>query len=235
MINAIKPIVRRMVNRVPPLEKLTKRSRCYSQEGEDLILARFFGYQADGFYVDVGAHHPLRFSNTQLFYDRGWSGINIDAMPGSMAPFRVHRKRDINLETGIGDVAGTLRFHIFDEPALNTFDADIAAQQNAGAYNLEKVIDVEVTTLRDILSKYVPANKAIDFLSIDVEGRDLQVLQSNDWNRFRPRVIVAESLRSRLGEMSADPVAVFLDGIGYEAFAKTVNTLLFVRRDDGVF
>lgn len=232
MISAIKPLVRRMVDRVPSLEKLTQRSRSFSQEGEDLILARFFGYQADGFYIDVGAHHPLRFSNTQIFYDRGWSGINIDAMPGSMAPFRVHRKRDINLETGVGDVVGTLKFHVFDEPALNTFDPDVAAQQDSGSYSLKTIIDVNVTTLRDILSKHVPTDRKIDFLSIDVEGRDLQVLESNDWDRFSPRVILAESLHSRLSEMHSDPVAKFLNDVGYEPFAKTINTIFFVHKND---
>ena len=59
-------------------------SLCYSQEGEDMILGKIFSGQKHGFYVDVGAHHPLRFSNTYLFYLKGWRGINIDAMPGSM-------------------------------------------------------------------------------------------------------------------------------------------------------
>ena len=56
----------------------------FSQEGEDLVLARIFEGKKNGFYVDIGAHHPTRFSNTHYFYRRGWSGINIDAMPGSM-------------------------------------------------------------------------------------------------------------------------------------------------------
>jgi hypothetical protein len=70
----------------------------WSQEGEDLILARIFGDKPDGFYVDVGAHHPKRFSNTYYFYRRGWRGINIDAMPGSMLAFNRLRPSDINIE-----------------------------------------------------------------------------------------------------------------------------------------
>src|SRR6186713_1276577 len=69
----------------------------YSQEGEDLILKRFFSEKSGGFYVDVGAHHPKRFSNTYMFYKEGWSGINIDAMPGSMKLFNKVRSKDINL------------------------------------------------------------------------------------------------------------------------------------------
>ncbi|MFT7246563.1 MAG: hypothetical protein ACI82A_003940, partial [Candidatus Azotimanducaceae bacterium] len=91
-----------------PLKNFLKRSisfatwdqwtnRSWSQEGEDQILRRIFEQQSTGFYVDVGAHHPKRFSNTFLFYKLGWQGINIDAMPGSMALFNRERSRDLNL------------------------------------------------------------------------------------------------------------------------------------------
>ena len=71
---------------------------CYSQNGEDLILNRFLENKKNGFYIDIGAHHPIRFSNTYLFYKKGWRGINIDAMPGSMDLFNKIRSRDINIE-----------------------------------------------------------------------------------------------------------------------------------------
>src|SRR5436309_16100262 len=74
----------------------------YSQEGEDLVLRRIFETQAKGIYVDVGAHHPFRFSNTCLLHKRGWRGINIDAMPGSMTLFERFRPLDVNLELGVG-------------------------------------------------------------------------------------------------------------------------------------
>ena len=75
----------------------------YSIEGEDRIVRTLLWRKHDkGFYVDVGAHHPFRFSNTYLFYTQGWSGINIDATPGSMKAFNKYRPRDINLEVGVG-------------------------------------------------------------------------------------------------------------------------------------
>ncbi|MFM6346540.1 MAG: hypothetical protein ACKPFK_15520, partial [Dolichospermum sp.] len=88
----------------------------YSQEGEDLILARFFEKEKNGFYVDIGAHHPQRFSNTYYFYLKGWSGINIDAMPGSMKIFDDLRPLDINLEIPISDKSEILTYYEFDEP-----------------------------------------------------------------------------------------------------------------------
>mgnify|MGYP001334584774 CR=1 FL=1 len=86
-----------------------------------MILNRIFGNQAKGFYIDVGAHHPKRFSNTYLFYKRGWSEINIDAMPGSMKIFDKQRPRDINIEKPVSNEKKIMDFYIFNEPALNSF------------------------------------------------------------------------------------------------------------------
>ena len=94
--------------------------RSWSQEGEDMVLRRIFE-KKNGFYVDVGAHHPIRFSNTYFFYRIGWSGINIDAMPGSMQAFKKSRVRDINLELGVSNHNANLDYYIFNDTALNTF------------------------------------------------------------------------------------------------------------------
>lgn len=90
----------------------------FSQEGEDLVLKRVFEGQEQGFFVDVGAHHPQRFSNTYLFYLKGWRGINIDAMPDSMEPFEDLRPEDINIESAISDVPEVLTYYLFNEPAI---------------------------------------------------------------------------------------------------------------------
>ena len=95
----------------------------YSQEGEDRILCRFFEDKKDpGFYVDVGAHHPYRFSNTQLFYDMGWRGINIDPNPEAIRLFSQCRQGDINLNVGIGKQRNLRQYFAFEESAYNTFD-----------------------------------------------------------------------------------------------------------------
>ena len=93
--------------------------KSYSQEGEDLILKRIFGEKKNGFYVDVGAFHPFWISNTNIFYKNGWNGVNIDAMPSSMALFDKFRPRDINLECPISDENKILTYCGFNDPALN--------------------------------------------------------------------------------------------------------------------
>ena len=192
-----------------------------------MILQRVFGQRKDGFFVDVGAHHPFRYSNTYLFYKKGWRGINIDATPGSMRAFNKYRPDDINLEVAVSQTSSGLYFYLFDDHAYNTFDADAAEKaQLAGAKFLEKV-NIASRSLKHILNEHLTKNKKIDFLSVDVEGFDLEVLKSNDWIRYKPGYILVECLDTSLPEISEDSTNIYLISLGYSIFAKTVNTVFF--------
>ena len=98
--------------------------KIYSQEGEDLILSRIFDKKV-GFYVDIGAHHPFRYSNTYKLFQSGWSGINIDASPETINLFKRHRPKDINLNLGVSNCDGELEFYQFEDGAYNTFSSVI--------------------------------------------------------------------------------------------------------------
>ena len=209
-----------------------KPNLCYGQDGEDLILNRLLDHQINGFFVDVGAHHPVRFSNTYLFYQRGWRGINIDAMPGSMQAFKRLRPQDINIEAGVAGVAGQLAYFQFNEPALNTFDADEAQHKNKPPYRLLNTINVQVERLDRLLDQHLPTGQQIDFMSVDVEGKDYEVLQSNDWQRYRPRFVLAETLRTDLLSLHDCPVTNFLINVGYRPIAKAYNTSFFSRNGE---
>ena len=205
--------------------------KSFSQEGEDLILRRIFNQQASGFYVDVGAHHPRRFSNTFNFYRSGWTGINIDPNPDAMRAFLTERNRDINIQCGVADNPGTLTYYRFNEAALNTFDADVVKSRLANTpYKLVGNIDVRVDRLAAILERHLPPGQTVDFLTIDAEGMDLQVLKSNDWKRFRPRCVLVESLGVSLEDVLRGEIFLFMKIQGYELFAKTFNTLVFRER-----
>jgi FkbM family methyltransferase len=200
----------------------------YSQEGEDMILARLFEDRASGFYVDIGAHHPIRFSNTYKFYRRGWKGLNVDATPGSMEIFRYLRPRDISVEAAVGAGGQKLKFYEFNEPALNTLSAEVAKERNVGKYHVKREVPLVTQSLGELLRAYVPKNTRIDFLTVDVEGLDYEVLCSNDWARFMPEIILAECLgASTTEEASAVPVYQLLSGHGYKVVAKTANTVFF--------
>ncbi len=204
--------------------------KSYSQDGEDVALAAFYEGQKyyRGFFVDVGAHHPVRFSNTQHFYKRGWRGINIDPTPGSMRPFRLLRGRDVNLEMGVGPTVGELKFHCFNDPALNTFDEKLAAERNTGRpYRIVREVSVPLAPLADILEKHVPKGQTIDFFSIDVEGLDLEVLRSNDWERFSPRFLLVEDVHFDLENAGASQIFQFLKSKKYAPVAVLKRTIIY--------
>jgi len=202
--------------------------RSYAQEGEDLILAQIFAGQARGFYVDVGAHHPQRFSNSYRLYRLGWRGINIDATPGSMALFWRLRPRDINLELAVAERPGELPLYRFTEPALNTLDAGLArARAAAGALPLPPSA-VAALPLATILARHLPPGQPIDLLSVDVEGLDVAVLRSNDWSRFRPRCVLVEC-DVRLADLGAAEVVRLLGPLGYAPVARTLRNLFLLR------
>jgi len=215
------------------------RNRCfdvyalksYSQEGEDMILRRIFEHQKTGFYVDVGAHHPKRFSNTYFFYKQGWRGINIDAMPGSMKAFRKFRPRDINLEIAIYSRKQRLNYYIFNEPALSGFSKELSESRDGfnNQYYIVEIKELETFTLEEILDKYLPDGQNIDFMNIDVEGFEFDVLQSNNWQKYRPKVILVEIRESDLEDLFKNEITIFLKNLGYKLFAKCFNTVFFME------
>lgn len=204
-------------------------TKSYSQEGEDMILRRIFEGQSVGFFVDVGAHHPCRFSNTYYFYKLGWSGINIEPNPDAISAFRSIRPRDINLQFGVSDNPGQLTYYQFDEPALNTFDHEIVKSRLVRTpYKLKTTSEVNVKRLDAILAEHLQANIKIDFISIDVEGFDFAVLKSNDWDLYRSKCVLVEMLNASLEDAMRGEIYQFMKNQKYVLFAKTYNTLFFL-------
>lgn len=200
----------------------------YSQEGEDVYLLRTLHAQATGFYVDIGAHHPYRFSNTYAFYARGWRGINVDANPETKALFDACRPRDINLETLVGETEGQeVEFDIYEEPALNS--AVSARRPDITTYSpLKQTVTRKVRRLDSILREHLPAGTAIDFMSVDVEGLDLEVLRSNDWDAYRPKTLLVEAWME-LSQAPASAVYLFMRSKGYKLRSFLYLTSVFER------
>lgn len=96
-------------------------TKTYSQHQEDLQVDKILNFRDNGFYVDIGAYDPVRFSNTKRFYDRGWHGINIEPDPVRFLKFQKHRPRDINIQIGIAKEEGVLNFYKFKTNTLSTF------------------------------------------------------------------------------------------------------------------
>lgn len=204
-----------------------------------MVISSFnWSLKGPGFYVDVGAHHPFRFNNTYLLYRNGWSGINIDAMPGSMTLFDRKRPRDTNLEVAISDRLQVLNYHTYKETALNTFDEAKVEEYKATIPQcpVQSVRPIRTRRLDEVLDEAVSPGQPVHLLTIDVEGLDLCVLRSNDWDRWRPQLVVAEDDDLRdLDALTQSDLVTEMGEWGYRFYAKLLDSIFFVPREFGGF
>lgn len=227
----MKSIFKRIVFTILPrefVEKLSTGNKSYSQEGEDVVLNRIFDKQSTGFYVDIGAHHPKRFSNTYFFYQKGWRGINIDPLPGVEHSFKEIRPRDIFISAGISDQKEELKYYQFKEPAFNTFD-EVLAEERKQKSEQVGVVSVPCFRIDELLHQNDVSS--LDFMSIDVEGFEMNVLNSNDWDRYVPKVIVVEILDFDFLTFPENPIYQFLASKGYFIFSKLFHSVVFVHHE----
>jgi FkbM family methyltransferase len=219
--DALRPYVvtgRRLLRRDLRLTDIGYARRVsYSQFGEDLWLDDYFRGQATGFYVDVGAFDPFDGSNTLLLYRRGWSGLNIEPNPDASHRFRRFRRRDHNLSLAISDDVGNVQFI-----SRGSF-AGLDAVDYLWSRDATPRITVRTRRLSEVLDEYRPTGE-IDLLDVDCEGHELAVLRSNDWERYRPRIVLAERHDS-----APDDVAEFLENVGYRRVSRFTLTDAFER------
>lgn len=202
----------------------------YAQAGEDAILKGLFNdklrNKEKGYYVDIGAHHPSHHSNTLLFYKEGWRGINVDPRPEFLPIFQKARSRDVNLNIGISNEEGSMDFYYYGKNStINTF---VPSDDS----NYEKIIKVDIRKLSNVLAENVPDGVKIDFLSIDVEGYEMQVLESNDWEKYKPAIIAMEQDSYLVEDAMDHPTTKFLLEKDYKLVAKSIvrpgiSTLFF--------
>ena len=153
------------------------------------MLERVFAGKNDGFYIDIGAAHPQQDSVTCHFYDKGWTGINVEPQVGYVKALEKARPRDTNLCLGVGARVGDARFYQTSALYLSTCDPDSSVL----AEHEHEVRTISITTLAELCRKHV--KRPIDFLKIDVEGWEKDVLRSGDWQAFRPVIVVVEATR----------------------------------------
>jgi FkbM family methyltransferase len=184
----------------------------YSANCEDVILNRLFGSRDSGFYIDVGAAHPLYDNDTKALYDRGWRGINIEPNAVFYRELTVQRPEDRNINVAVSDTPGPITFHEVIGTGLSTCDPEEA--ERAAAKGFEVVhYAVAAMSLREILEEAEPPE--INLLKVDVEGFELKVLSSNDWSRFRPNVVLSEATFPESPRRRPDIVAPYLAQQGY--------------------
>jgi FkbM family methyltransferase len=184
----------------------------YAQNREDVVLDRAL-HAPSGFYVDVGAASPSVASVTRHFYELGWSGINLEPLPTYADELRRDRPRDITIEAAAGSRSGTCTFHVVDsDPDLSTADERRIGELAAEAERTTE-LTVRMLTLDEVLAETGPT--AIDFLKIDVEGGERDVLLGIDLAVWRPRVIVVEATVSNTQLRNHQKWEELLTGRGY--------------------
>jgi FkbM family methyltransferase len=201
----------------------------FSQFGEDLALLNLIGHKT-GRYLDIGAHHPSRYSNTRLLYDRGWSGINVDANPELIDAFKRLRPRDVNLWACVGS-RPSYTFTIFKEPAVSTFNQEWKKKFLASGWSVHKEIKVQGTTLRTLLDTYSPEG-ALDLLLIDAEGADHEILESADFSTLpierHPHVILVEAPQP-VAVAIQEKTITLLKKFGYEPAVVLISSTILTK------
>ena len=201
----------------------------YAQNAEDVVLARALP-GPEGFYVDVGAADPEVASVTKHFYDRGWRGINIDPRPGAVARLRAARPRDVNLQVAAGSRHGTVELFVVNEDAdLSTTDGS-DRELLAGRGYTGRCVETPVRTLDDILEEH--ADGPIDFVKIDVEGGEADVLAGLDLLRWQPAVVVVEAVQPYSHVRTDGAWRGILEAAGYEEACFDGLNLFFALKGD---
>jgi len=207
----------------------------YSQAGEDLIIR--FIFDAIGIcnprYLDIGAYHPEMLSNTALFYQNGSHGINVEANPYLLNNFFTKRPKDINLNLGVGRESNKLDFYVMSTPTLSTFSQEeVQKYVTETKHTLQEVIPIQVETINQIINQFA-GGCFPELLSLDVEGLDLDILQSIDYQKNCPIVICVETISfSETGEGRKNhQISNFLTSQGYLIYADTYINTIFVKED----
>jgi FkbM family methyltransferase len=210
-----------LILKLKMMSKIKEVNMFFSQTGEDILINGVLQNQPTGFYVDIGAFDPVKFSNTYGFYIKGWHGINIDPNPESIKKFNIIRPKDNNINIGVSDVPGELTYFKFKEAAFNTFSLDVIKSYETSP--IDK-IPIKVERLDKILGACNIPKTGIDFMTIDTEGFDLKVLKSNDWEKYRPKVIAVEF------DKNDNSIDCFLEQKSYSLICNTILTKVFLDK-----
>ena len=202
----------------------------YGGSGEDIFISKFFQNFKKGFYVDVGALHPINGSLTYLLYQKGWNGINIDMMKENLKLFKIFRKRDINLDVAVSSSKGFINAYLFEVGSgVNTNQLKIAREWKNKINKNFVIRKVKKNTLNDILisNKVV---KEFDFLNIDVEGHEFDVLKGLNLKKYRPKLISIEIHVLKTKEIFRTNVFKYLSKNNYELVSQYKQTSFFTPK-----
>lgn len=165
----------------------------YASNFEDVLLFRIFADRRTGFYLDIGADHPVYWSTTKIFYDRGWNGINVEPGP-HFKDLAEHRPRDININAVVLDKPGEVDFFVHDGLlGTSTVQPNV---EGLGSYDLRRrKIRMRAVSLGQLAHEY-PRLRTASFIKIDAEGAEDAIISGADWSVLRPEILVIEATKA---------------------------------------
>ena len=178
----------------------------FSQFAEDVSILCLFPKNYRGFFVDVGCFHPKKYNNTWQLYKKGWRGVNVDIDAIKIQGFNIVRPQDINIASAVSNTEGEITYYSHGFYSL-TSSLDEKFTAGKSGYLQKKT---KAKRLSDILDATKYAGQEIDFLSVDAEAHDLEVLMSLDFDRYQPKLIAVETHRALLTEVIKEPLYQFL-------------------------
>jgi len=202
----------------------------FGQYGEDIFVRKFFRGKMDGFYIDVGAHHPFQISNTAYLWMIGWSGVNVDASLDAIRLFDRIRSSDLNIHAAIISPAQlpSKGIKFFSSKAIDncaTCDPEMAKERGYRDY-----VVVPCMSLSEIVSQAAPRfNGQFDYLNIDIEGYDEQALEDIDSWAMKPRVISVEIYAQSVRDLMDKASVKILERNGYSLVERVGHTVIFVN------
>ncbi len=205
--------------------------RSYSQDGEDLLVGALLR-GSKGIYLDIGAYHPVLYSNTYSFYKKGWQGVVVDPNAALSPLYRWLRPRDRFIHAAVAAKEGNAEYFRFSDGAYNTLSSAETEERKQNRHI--RYLGSESVSVRPLAQIIKDAQLSrIDFLSVDVEGLDVEVLESHDWV-LRPEVIAIEDNGFDAHEPASSRAFVFLTEKGYRLVAFSPRTLIFKSKESMV-
>tara|TARA_Y100000590_G_C15606508_1_gene972134 strand:+ start:581 stop:1300 length:720 start_codon:yes stop_codon:yes gene_type:complete len=201
--------------------------KTYSQFGEDLFTLKHFKNSSKGFYVDVGAYHPFFWNNTQLLFNKNWEGINIDINPASVEIFNEARPNDYNINAAVSN-KNKKYISYYTKNIINTMSTTvIGSAKTSFIKNNFDIRKAKCLKLNDIISKTKFKKKKIDFLNIDTEKSEVDVLRSLNFNKYRPKLICIEIHLKNKNYLKSHPTYLYLKKKKYKLIWKKGFSFIF--------
>ena len=211
------------------LKNRIKSRRPNSHWGVDLILNDVFKNKKNGFYIDIGCHHPMINNHTYLFYKKNWTGINIDLDFNSNDMFNFFRPKDINIQCALSNIEDETEFFFYhNRAAKNTISKEFG-------HDAVTVKKIKTNTLNNIINDEKLNNQIIDFVSIDVEGNELNVLKGFDLKKFKPKIILLEYIQHNVKEFYQKDINSIINSEIYQYMIKYNYKLINWNHDDLMF